>query len=188
MQTAADVRALRERAADEASVPAGFLACVTRDMAGEELTEMAELRDAGAAGFSDDGLPISNARVLRRALQYQRLVGAPIALHEEDHDLSRPAGPHQPHLGGAMHEGLVSAALGLAGIPSIAESTMIARDAALAAYEDARDSRPAPVGARVGGGRGGREAGGSRDQLRGDAASPDADRRGGSGASMRASR
>jgi dihydroorotase len=76
--------------------------------------------------------------VLRRALQYQRLVGAPIALHEEDHDLSRPAGPHQPQLGGAMHEGRVSAALGLAGIPSIAESTMIARDAALAAYEDAR--------------------------------------------------
>ena len=76
--------------------------------------------------------------MLRRALQYQRLVGAQIALHEEDHDLSRPAGAHQPHLGGAMHEGAVSAALGLAGIPSVAESTMIARDAALAAYEDAR--------------------------------------------------
>jgi dihydroorotase len=138
VQTASDIRALRERAADEASVPAGFLACVTRDMGGEELTEMAELRDAGAAGFSDDGLPIANARVLRRAFQYQRLVGAPIALHEEDHDLSRPAEPHEPHLGGAMHEGVVSAALGLNGIPSIAESTMIARDAALAAYEEAR--------------------------------------------------
>jgi dihydroorotase len=138
VQTAGDIRALRERAADEASVPAGFLACVTRDMEGEELTEMAELRDAGAAGFSDDGLPIANARVLRRAFQYQRLVGAPIALHEEDHDLSRPAGRHEPQLGGAMHEGLVSAALGLNGIPSIAESTMIARDAALAAYEEAR--------------------------------------------------
>jgi dihydroorotase len=138
VETAADIRSLRERAAEEASVPAGFLACVTRGMGGEELTEMAELRDTGAAGFSDDGLPISNARVLRRALQYQRLVGAQIALHEEDHDLSRPAGVHQPHLGGAMHEGLVSAALGLAGIPSVAESTMIARDVALAAYEDAR--------------------------------------------------
>ncbi len=138
VQEAADVRALRERAADEASVPAGFLACVTRDMGGQELTEMAELRDAGAAGFSDDGLPISNARVLRRALSYQRLVGAQIALHEEDHDLSRPAGVHQPHLGGVMHEGAVSAALGLAGIPSVAESTMIARDAAVAAYEGAR--------------------------------------------------
>jgi dihydroorotase len=138
VETAADIRALREQAADDASVPTGFLACVTRGMEGEELTEMAELHAAGAAGFSDDGLPISSARVLRRALQYQRLVGAQIALHEEDHDLSRPAGAHQPHLGGAMHEGPVSAALGLAGIPSVAESTMIARDAALAAYEDAR--------------------------------------------------
>jgi dihydroorotase len=138
VQDAADVRALRERAGEEGAIPVGFLACVTRDMNGQDLTEMAELREAGAAGFSDDGLPISNARVLRRALAYQRLVGAPIALHEEDHDLSRPAGAHEPHLGGVMHEGAVSAALGMAGIPSVAESTMIARDAALAAYEGAR--------------------------------------------------
>jgi dihydroorotase len=138
VDTAADVRALRERASEHGSVPAGFLACVTRAMEGGELTEMAELRDAGAVGFSDDGLPIANARVMRRALQYQHLVGANIALHEEDHDLSRPAGAHAPHLGGVMHEGIVSAALGLAGVPSVAESTMIARDAALAAYEDAR--------------------------------------------------
>jgi dihydroorotase len=138
VDSAADVRSLCERASEEAFVPTGFLACVTRGMAGEELTEMVELRDAGAIGFSDDGLPISNARLMRRALQYQHLVGGQLALHEEDHDLSRPAGAHEPHLGGAMHEGAVSAALGLAGIPSVAESTMIARDAALAAYEDAR--------------------------------------------------
>jgi dihydroorotase len=138
VDSAADVLALRERAGDEASVPAGFLATVSRGLEGAELTEMAELREAGAVGFSDDGLPISNARLMRRALQYQHLVGANIALHEEDHDLSRPAGTHAPHLGGVMHEGLVSAALGLAGVPSVAESTMIARDAALAAYEDAR--------------------------------------------------
>jgi dihydroorotase len=138
VDSAADVSSLREQASEQASVPTGFLACVTRGMTGEELTEMAELHDAGAVAFSDDGLPISNARVMRRALQYQRLVDAQIALHEEDHDLSRPAGAHQPHLGGAMHEGVVSAALGLAGIPSVAESTMIARDAALASYEDAR--------------------------------------------------
>jgi dihydroorotase len=138
VDTAADILALRERASEEGSIPAGFLACVTRGLEGGELTEMADLRDAGAVGFSDDGLPIANARVMRRALSYQRLVGANIALHEEDHDLSRPAGTHAPHLGGVMHEGVVSAALGLAGIPSVAESTMIARDAALAAYEDAR--------------------------------------------------
>jgi dihydroorotase len=67
--------------------------------------------------------------MLRRALQYQRLAGGVIALHEEDPSLSRD---------GSMHEGSVSALLGLAGIPSVSESTMIARDAALARYEDAR--------------------------------------------------
>ncbi len=112
-----------------ASVRVGFLATVTRGMGGEELTEMASLRDAGAAGFSDDGLPIRSARLLRRALQYQRLCGGTIALHEEDPELSGA---------GVMHEGPVSAALGLEGIPSISESTMIARDAAIAGYEGGR--------------------------------------------------
>ena len=129
VDSAADILALRERAAAEASVPVGFLATVTRGMEGEELTEMAELADAGAAGFSDDGLPIRSARVLRRALQYQRLVGGQLALHEEDPELSGA---------GVMHEGPVSAMLGLEGVPSVSESTMIARDAAVAAYEEAR--------------------------------------------------
>lgn len=129
VSNATDIEALREAAREGASVPAGFLATVTRDMKGEELTEMAELVDAGALGFSDDGLPIRSARLLRRALQYQRLCGGTIALHEEDPDLSGD---------GVMHEGPVSAALGLAGIPSVSESTMIARDAALAGYEEGR--------------------------------------------------
>jgi dihydroorotase len=129
VSAAADVNSLRERAEREASVPVGFLATVTRDMEGEELTEMAELRDAGAVAFSDDGLPLRSARVLRRALQYQRLCGGVIALHEEDPELSGE---------GVMHEGSVSAALGMTGIPSVSEATMIARDTALAAYEGAR--------------------------------------------------
>lgn len=129
VSTAADVEALREAAREGASVPAGFLATVSRGMEGEELTEMAELADAGALGFSDDGLPVRSAGLLRRALQYQRLCGGTIALHEEDPDLSGK---------GVMHEGPVSAALGLAGIPSVSESTMIARDAALAGYEKGR--------------------------------------------------
>jgi dihydroorotase len=129
VSTAADIGALRERAEREGSVPVGFLATVTRGMGGRELTEMAELRDAGAIGFSDDGLPVRSARVLRRALQYQHLCGGVIALHEEDPELSGD---------GVMHEGLASAALGMAGIPAVSESTMIARDAALAGYEDAR--------------------------------------------------
>jgi dihydroorotase len=129
VSTVADVEALRERARAEACVPVGFFATVTAAMEGEVLTEMAALRDAGAIGFSDDGVPIRDAGLLRRALQYQRLCGGTFALHEEDPSLSG---------NGVMHEGVVSTALGLAGIPSISESTMIARDAALARYEDAR--------------------------------------------------
>jgi dihydroorotase len=129
VDSAAVIGSLRERAEREASVPIGFLATVTRGMRGEDLTEMADLRDAGAVAFSDDGMPIRNARVLRHALGYQRLCGGVIALHEEDPDLSAD---------GVMHEGPVSAALGLAGIPSVSESTAIARDCALAAYEEAR--------------------------------------------------
>src|SRR5947199_5284425 len=90
---------------------------------------MAELRDAGALGFTDDGKPVTSAGLLRKALQYQRLSGGVVALHEEDPALSRD---------GVMHEGAVSTRLGLAGIPSVSESTMVARDAALALYEDAR--------------------------------------------------
>jgi dihydroorotase len=120
---------LRDTAARDARVPVGFLAAITRGLAGEELTEMAELREQGTLGFTDDGLPVTSAGVLRKALQYQRLCGGVISLHEEDPTLSH---------GGSMREGPVSAALGIGGIPSVSESTMVARDAELAAYEDAR--------------------------------------------------
>jgi dihydroorotase len=123
------LRSLRDAAAREARIPIGFMAAITRGLAGEELTEMAELRKEGAIGFTDDGRPVRSAGMLRKALQYQRLCGGTIALHEEDPTLSK---------GGAMHEGAVSAALGLGGIPSVSESTMVARDAALAGYEQAR--------------------------------------------------
>jgi dihydroorotase len=120
--------ALRERARQEARIPTGFLAAVTVGQDGDALSEMAELADLGAAGFTDDGRPVARAGILRQALQYQRLAGRLIALHEEDPSLSRD---------GVMHEGAISAQLGMAGIPSISESTMIARDAQLARYEDA---------------------------------------------------
>ncbi len=123
------LRSLREGARREARIPVGFLASVTRRLEGEALTEMAELADAGALGFTDDGRPVHRAAVLRKALQYQRLCGGVLALHEEDPSLSGV---------GVMHEGEVSARLGLAGIPSISESTMIARDAAIAGYEQGR--------------------------------------------------
>jgi dihydroorotase len=123
------LRSLIDAAKREARVPVGFLASITRGLAGQELTEMAELRDAGALGFTDDGKPVVSGGMLRKALQYQRLCGGVVALHEEDPALSAD---------GVMHEGAVSARLGLAGIPSVSESTMLARDAALARYEDAR--------------------------------------------------
>jgi dihydroorotase len=126
---AAVLRALQQRAAVEAVVPVGFLAAITRGQAGGELTEMVELAAEGAAGFSDDGLPVADARRLRQALQYQRLAGGVLALHEEDPSLSGE---------GVMHEGAVSALLGLSGIPSISESTIIERDAQIARYEGGR--------------------------------------------------
>jgi len=123
------LRSLRDAARREARVPVGFTASITRGLEGEALTEMAELADAGALGFTDDGRPVHDAGILRKALQYQRLAGRVLCLHEEDPSLSGR---------GVMHEGEVSARLGLAGIPSISESTLIARDAALAGYEDGR--------------------------------------------------
>jgi dihydroorotase len=145
--------ALIERARREALVPVAFTAAITRGLAGSELTEMAELAERGAVGFTDDGRPVVSAGMLRRALQYQRLCGGVIALHEEDPSLSRD---------GVMHEGPVSARLGVSGIPSVSESTMIARDCALAIYEgarihlqhlSARESVEALAGARAAGAR-----------------------------------
>jgi dihydroorotase len=114
--------------AAHAAIPTGFLAAITIGLAGQDLTEMAALSDSGALGFTDDGKPVTSAGILRRALQYQRLAGGVVALHEEDPTLSGA---------GVMHEGAVSAQLGMTGIPSISESTFVARDGAIAIYEGA---------------------------------------------------
>jgi dihydroorotase len=126
VDSAAVLGSLVERARTEAEVPVGFLAAITKGQAGEELTEMVELAEAGAAAFSDDGEPVRSASLLRRALQYTVAAGRPLALHCEEPALSR---------GGHMHEGDVSAELGLGGYPSVAESVMVGRDLALARYE-----------------------------------------------------
>jgi len=127
VDSAAVLGSLVERARVEAEVPVGFLAAITKGQAGEQLTEMVELAEAGAAGFSDDGMPVESPGLLRRALQYSAAAGPPIALHCEEKTLSR---------GGQMHEGQTSAELGFGGYPSVAESLMVARDLALAAYEE----------------------------------------------------
>jgi dihydroorotase len=129
VDSASVLRSLRERARVEARIPTGFMAAITVGQDGDRLTEMADLADAGAAGFTDDGLPVRSAGVMRQALQYQRLAGRLLALHEEDPSLSGD---------GVMHEGEMSALLGVAGIPSVSESSMVARDCALALYEEGR--------------------------------------------------
>jgi dihydroorotase len=126
VDSAATLRALVEAARGEAEIPVGFLAAITKAQAGAELTEMAELTEAGAAGFTDDGVPVASAGLMRRALQYGAVTRRRIALHCEEPTLSR---------GGQMHEGAISAELGFAGYPSVAESVMVERDLSLAAYE-----------------------------------------------------
>ena len=132
---------------------------------------MAELAAAGAAAFTDDGRPVVSAGLMRRALQYSALTDLRLALHCEEPSLSR---------GGHVHEGAVSAELGLGPYPSTAESVMVERDLALAAAEGAPDPPHAPLGARVRRRARARARGGRRGDRRGHAAPPRPHRRGGS--------
>ena len=127
VDSAAVLGSLIEDAKREAAIPVGFLAAITRGQEGSELTEMVELAQQGAAGFSDDGRPLVAPALMRRALQYHGISGRRLALHCEEPTLSR---------GGQMHEGAVSAELGFTGYPSVAESVMVERDLSLAAYEE----------------------------------------------------
>ncbi len=127
VDSAALLRSLVEAARTEAAVPVGFLAAITKGQEGRQLTEMAELADAGAVAFSDDGRPVASAGMMRRALQYASITGRKLAVHCEEETLSRD---------GQMHEGHVSAELGFAGYPALAESLMVERDLTLAAHEE----------------------------------------------------
>ena len=126
VDSAAVLGSLIEDAQREAVIPVGFLAAITRGQEGAELTEMVELAEQGAVGFSDDGRPVVAPALMRRALQYHGIAGRRLALHCEEPTLSR---------GGQMHEGAVSAELGFTGYPSVAEGLMVERDLSLAAYE-----------------------------------------------------
>jgi len=127
VDSAAVLGALVEQAHSQAEVAVGFLAAISKGQQGAELTEMGELADQGAVGFSDDGRPVVAPALMWRALQYASVTDRPLAVHCEDPTLSH---------GGHMHEGQVSAELGISGWPSIAESVMVERDLALAAYEN----------------------------------------------------
>lgn len=105
------------------------IGAVTRERHGETLAEIAEMVVAGAIAFSDDGAPVSNAGLLRRAMEYSRMFDVPIVSHCETVELGKD---------GVMHEGFISAKLGLRGIPAISEEICVARDIALARSTGAR--------------------------------------------------
>ena len=101
------------------------IGCVSKEREGEAIAEMGDMKEGGAVAFSDDGDPVFNSQLMRIALEYSSMLDMPIINHEEDLKLSRP---------GHMHEGRVSARLGLEGTPGIAEEVMIARDILLAKF------------------------------------------------------
>jgi dihydroorotase len=105
------------------------IATITRGRKGKELADLVELAAAGAVAFSDDGAPVADAQLFRNALEYARAAGRPIFEHSQDLTLSA---------GGVMHEGVVSARLGLAGMPAAAEESAIARDLTLAKLSGGR--------------------------------------------------
>jgi len=116
----------RSREAGLANVfPVG---AVTKGLKGEELAELGKMAVAGAVAFSDDGMPIMNSELMRRALEYAKMFGKPILSHCEDATLTR---------GAVMNEGAVAAELGLKGYPNAAEAAMAARDCYLAALTGA---------------------------------------------------
>jgi dihydroorotase len=105
------------------------IGAITKGSAGEELAALASMKNAGIVAISDDGRPVMNARVMRRAMEFARSLDLPVIDHCEDLNLSS---------GGDMHEGLMSTRLGLRGIPSSSEDVMVARDILLAESTGAR--------------------------------------------------
>ena len=100
-----------------------MIACVSQNREGKELAEIGQLVEAGAVAFSDDGAPVYDAELMRRAFEYCLMFDKPVLNHAEVRELSQ---------NGVMHEGLVSLVLGLPGIPAAAEDVMVSRDIALA--------------------------------------------------------
>ena len=118
-----------ERARRSAVVNVFPIGAITKGSAGEELSAIGGMKEAGAVAISDDGMPVMNARVMRRAMEFARSYGLPIIQHCEDLNLSA---------GGDMHEGAASVRWGLRGIPAAAEDVMVARDLLLAQLTGAR--------------------------------------------------
>jgi dihydroorotase len=122
IDTQAAVEFIHQKAARADTCNVFVVACVSRGREGKELAEIGQLVEAGAVAFSDDGAPVYDAELMRRAFEYCRMFDKPVLAHEEVLELSR---------GGVMHEGLVSLVLGLTGMPAAAEEVLIGRDIAL---------------------------------------------------------
>lgn len=120
---------IRQRAREVNLAKVYPIGAISKGLRGEELSEMAELREAGVVGYSDDGKPATNSLLMRRALEYAKIFGAPIISHCEDISLSAD---------GQIHEGFVSTLTGLQGIPREAEEVMVARDIILAKMTKSR--------------------------------------------------
>jgi dihydroorotase len=117
------------KAAEEGCVNVFPIGSITKGLKGESLAEMGELKDAGCLGVSDDGKPVVNGELMRRALEYARPFGLTVISHAEDHSLVGE---------GVMNEGFVATELGLKGIPWVAEDAAVARDVMLAEFAGAR--------------------------------------------------
>lgn len=120
-----DVVEFIKKKAEKLPVEVHPIGCVSKEREGNSIAEMGDMKGGGAVAFSDDGDPVFNSQLMRVALEYSSMLDMPIINHEEDLKLSRP---------GYMHEGKVSARLGLDGTPGIAEEVMIARDILLAEF------------------------------------------------------
>jgi dihydroorotase len=118
-----------ERARRSAVVNVFPIGAITQESAGEQLADIGAMKEAGAVAISDDGRPVMNSRVMRRAMEYARSFGLTVIDHCEDLNLSA---------GGDIHEGAVSTRLGLRGIPACAEDVMVARDILLSEATGAR--------------------------------------------------
>lgn len=128
IDNAALVRFVRRKSDEAGSARVLSSAAITLGQKGAQLTEFGDLREAGAVCFTDDGRPVADAGIMRRALEYALVVDLPVMVHEEEPSLS----------GGCMHEGETSLRLGLKGIPSSAEDVMVYRDIVLAEAIGAR--------------------------------------------------
>ncbi|HQT94751.1 MAG: dihydroorotase [Acidobacteria bacterium 21-70-11] len=120
---------IRGRAAAAGLARVYPIGAVSKGLQGDELAEMGEMARAGAVAFSDDGKPVHNAYLMRRALEYAQLFDVPVVDHCEDPNLAAK---------GVMHEGAVATRLGLRGIPAAAEEVMVARDVVLAGLTGGR--------------------------------------------------